>query len=304
MRRIVLPLLAVAVLVPTADAGASAPLRCNKTHGTELAHNKVVKVYKVRSGKTYRFFGCARPTGPVVALTQKFTGNQVKLVASAGAYVAFTRRIRSSDTISVVDARTGRKRHGLYPPGGIEFDIDPATPQIGAARVNTRGELVVAYVGLGGGATTEPTIYFYAFDTRGFQQLLDRGSSSAMPVRSLKLSGEDISWTHDGIARTAKIGSVPLSIVSGDGPGSGAVTTTPDVGIACRITSGGATGLCIGSFSPGEGATVTATAAPGTPVAIRGACNATHVPIVGEASSTAQCNVIMGGPQTATVTFG
>jgi hypothetical protein len=127
-----------AMLLLTADAGAASPTRCNKTHGNELAHSAVVKVYKVKTGTSYRFYGCARPRGPVTALTQPFRGNQVKLVASKGAYVAFTRTISGRDTIAVVDARTGKKRHGLYPPRDVEFDIDPGTPQIGAARVNTR----------------------------------------------------------------------------------------------------------------------------------------------------------------------
>ena len=143
MYRLIIPIVVLLLAASSADA-AAAPLRCNRTHGKELAHSAVVKVYKVKSGRTYRFFGCARPRGPVIALTQPFSGNEVNLVASAGANVAFTRTIRGSDTIAVVDARTGRKRHGLFPPSGIEFDIDSATPQIGAARVNFAGDLVVA----------------------------------------------------------------------------------------------------------------------------------------------------------------
>jgi hypothetical protein len=303
MYRFIIPIVACLLALPAADA-AAAPLRCNKTHGKELAHSAVVKVYKVKSGNQFRFYGCAKPRGPVVALTQRFKGNAVKLVASAGAYVAFTRTIQGSDTIAVVDARTGRKRHGLFPPDGIEFDIDPATPQIGAARVNLTGELVVAYVGLGEGGTTASTIHLYAFDSRGHEQLLDRGPSTTLLMRSIKLSGEDVSWVHDGVTRSAKIGSVPLSITSGGGPGSGTVTTSPDVGIACRIAPAGVTGSCIGSFDPGAGVTVAATAPSGTPVTITGACTATHVPVVGEPSSSAQCLVDMSGPKTVKVTFG
>ena len=132
----------------------------------------------------------------------------MKLVAAKGAYVAFTRTISGRDTIAVVDARTGKKRHGLYPPGDIEFDIDPATPQIAAARINTDGELVVAYVGLGDGSSTDSTIYIYAFDKRYHEQLLDSGTSSKLIARSIRLSGRDVSWTHDGVKRTAKIGEV------------------------------------------------------------------------------------------------
>ncbi len=296
-------LLACLVLVPATGAGGAAPLRCNKTHGTELAHSTVVKVYKVKSGKKFRFYGCAKPSGPVVALTDPFSDNQVKLVAHAGAYVAFTRTIHGSGTIAVVDARTGRKRHGLYPPAGIEFDIDPATPQIGAARVNLNGELVVAYVGLGEGGTTASTMHLYAFDTRGHQQLLDRAPSTQLSMSSIKLSGEDVSWVNNGVKRTAKIGSVPLVVASGSGSGSGTVTTSPDVGFVCHIAPTGVKGICIGSFDPGRGVAVTATAAPGTLVTISGACHATHVPVVGEPSSVAQCMVPMFGPETVTVTF-
>src|SRR3954462_8132011 len=250
MRRLIIPIVMCLLAGSSADA-AAAPLRCNKTHGKELSHSTVVKVYKVKSGKNFRFYGCAKPRGPVVALTQKFSDNQVKLVASAGVYVAFTRTIAGSDTIAVVDARTGRKRHGLFPPEGIEFDIDPATPQIGAARVNLTGELVVAYIGLGEGGTTASTIHLFAFDSRGHEQLLDRGPSTTLPMSSIKLSGEDVSWTHDGIRRAAKIGSVPLSITSGGGPGSGTVTTSPEVGIGCRIAPASVTGTCVGAVGPG-----------------------------------------------------
>ncbi len=303
MYRFIVALIACVAVLPVADARA-APLRCDKTHGRELAHSSVVKVYKVKQGKAFRFYGCARPHGPVVALTQKFTGNQVKLVAAKAAYVAFTRTIRGSDTIAVVDARTGRKRHGLFPPGGIEFDIDRATPQIGLARINDKGELVVAYVGLGDGTSRDSTIHLYAFDQAGHQQLLDRGPSSKLPMKSVRLSGEDVSWLHDGVTRTARVGSVPLSVTTGSGPASGTVTTEPDVGIACSIGPTGASGICIGSFDPQASVGVHAIAATNTRVTIRGACNATYVPVMTNLPAGASCIVNMGGPQSVEVTFG
>jgi hypothetical protein len=303
MSKFVVALVAFAVAFSAADARA-APLRCNKTHGRELAHSSVVKVFKVKQGRYFRFYGCARPRGPVVALTQRFKGNEVKLVAAKAAYVAFTRTIRSSDTIAVVDARTGRKRHGLFPPYGIEFDIDPATPQIGIARINDKGELVVAYVGLGEGSSTDSMIHLYAFDERGHEQLLDRGPSSKLPMKSVKLTGEDVSWLHDGVTRTARIGSVPLAVTAGRGLASGTVTTQPDVGIACNIGPAGATGSCVGSFDPQMNVTVSAIAPPGTRVAIRGACSATYVPVTDTLPASAGCSVFMSGPQSVEVTFG
>ncbi len=196
LRRAMLAALAGALLLPAADAAAAKPARCDKTKGTELAHSAVVKVYKVKSGPSYRYFGCAKPRGPVVALTKPFQGRDVKLVAAKGAYVAFTRTISGRDTIAVVDARTGKKRHGLYPPDEIEFDVDPSTPQIGAARVNARGELVVSYIGLGDGSSTDSTVFIYAFDLDYHDQLLDNGTSSKLRAKSIKLSGRTVSWTH------------------------------------------------------------------------------------------------------------
>ena len=303
MYKFIVALAACAVAFPAATARA-APLRCDKTHGRELAHSSVVKVYKVKQDRTYRFYGCARPRGPVVALTQRFKGNEVKLVAAKAAFVAFTRTIRGSDTIAVVDARTGRKRHGLFPPSGIEFDIDRSTPQIGIARINDKGELVVAYVGLGDGTSTDSMIHLYAFDQRGHQQLLDRGPSSKLPMKSVRLAGEDVSWLHDGATRTARIGSVPLSVTSGRGLASGTVTTQPDVGIACSIGPAGVSGNCVGSFDPQVTVAVSAVAAPGTRVTIRGACSATFVPVGGNLPSSTGCPVFMGGPQSVEVTFG
>jgi hypothetical protein len=302
MRRLLL--LSVTALVLPASSAPAALTRCNRTHGAELAHSAVVKVYKVRTGAAYRFYGCARPRGPVVALTRPFGGSQVKLVAARGAYVAFTRTISGRDTIAVVDARTGRKRHGLYPPNDIEFDIDPSTPQIAAARVNAKGELVVSYIGLGEGASTDSTVYVYAFDNHYNEQLLDSGPSSKLGARSIRLSGEDVSWTHDGVKRTAQIGQVPLSVTSGGGPLAGDVTTSPEGAIACHVAAAGLTGNCVGSFSPNAYVTVTATAAPTATVTISGGCSAVHAPVAGQASSVATCSMRMSSAKSVKVTFG
>lgn len=290
------------LLLPAGDAAAAAK-RCNATHGTELAHSAVVKVYKVKTRASYRYFGCARPGGPVIALTQPFRGNQVKLVAAKGAYVAFTRTISGKDTIAVVDARTGKKRHGLFPPREIEFDIDSRTPQIGAARINTEGELVVSYVGLGDGASTDSTIYIYAFDKDYHEQLLDSGASSELNAKSISLSGKDVSWTHDGVKRTAKIGAVSLSITGGGGPTAGDVTTSPEGAVACHVAKAGLTGTCVGSFAPNDYVTVTATGAPNATVTISGACSAVHAPVAGQATSVAKCSVSMTSAKSVKVTF-
>jgi hypothetical protein len=304
MRRALLVGLVGAMLLPTAEAGAAGPTRCSRTHGTELAHSTVVKVYKVKTGASYRFYGCARPRGPVIALTQPFRGSQVKLVAAKGAYVAFTRTISGRDTIAVVDARTGKKRHSLYPPNDIEFDIDPGTPQIGAARVNARGELAVSYIGLGGGSTTDSTVYIYAFDNNYHEQLLDSGTSSKLSAKSIRLSGKVVSWTHGGVKRTAKIGEVPLSVTAGGGPTAGDVTTSPEGGIACHIATAGLTGNCVGSFAPNAYVTVIDNGATTATVTISGACSAVHAPVAGQASSVATCNVRMSSAKSVKATFG
>jgi len=293
-----------ALLAPAASASAASPTRCNKTRGTELAHSSVVKVYKVKTAGSYRFYGCAKPRGPVVALTQPFKAKAVKLVAAKGAYVAFTRTISKRDTIAVVDARTGKKRHGLYPPSDIEFDIDPDTTQIGAARVNAKGELVVSYIGLGDGSSTDSTVYIYAFDKNYNEQLLDSGTSSKLAAKSIKLSGENVSWTHDGATRTATIGAVSLSVTSGGGALAGDVTTSPDGAVACHVAPTGLTGNCVGSFDPNAFVTVKATGGPNATVTISGGCSAVHAPVAGQATSVATCEVRLSSSKTVKVTFG
>jgi len=301
-RTSLLVLLAGLLLLPAGGASAAAK-RCNQTRGAELAHSAVVKVYKVRTGSSYRFYGCAKARGPVVALTQPFRGKAVRLVAAKGAYVAFTRTIRGKDTIAVVDARTGKKRHGLYPPGDIEFDIDPSTTQIGAARVNAKGELVVSYIGLGDGSTTDSTVFIYAFDRNYNEQLLDTGTSSKLAARSIRLNGDVVSWTHDGATRIAKIGAVSLSVTSGGGPLAGDVATSPEGAIACHVAPTGLTGNCVGSFAPNAFVTVTAKGAPNATVTISGGCSAVHAPVAGQASSVATCNVRLSSAKTVKVTF-
>lgn len=303
-RPLLLPILAAMALLGVAPAAqAKSPLRCDHTHGTELAHSTVVKVYKVKSGSSYRYFGCAKPRGPVVALTQTFKRSDVKLVAAAGAYAAFTRTISGSDTIAVVDARTGRKRHGVFPPSGIEFDVDPATSQIGAARVNSSGELLVSYIGLGDGSTTDSTVFIYAFDNNYDEQLLDSGPSSKLLAKSIKLHNEDVSWSHNGVTRTATIGEVPLSVTSGVGPTAGDVATSPEGGIACHLAGMTLTGTCVGSFAPGTMVTVTATGAANATVTIAGGCSAVHAPVAGQATSVATCQVRLDRAKAVKVTF-
>lgn len=301
-RASLLVLLAGHLLLPAGGASA-ADKRCNQTRGAELAHSAVVKVYKVKTGSSYRFYGCAKARGPVVALTQPFRGKAVRLVAAKGAYVAFTRTIRGKDTIAVVDARTGKKRHGLYPPGDIEFDIDPSTTQIGAARVNAKGELVVSYIGLGDGSTTDSTVFIYAFDRNYNEQLLDTGTSSKLAARSIRLSGDVVSWTHDGATRSAKIGAVSLSVTSGGGPLAGDVATSPEGAIACHVAPTGLTGNCVGSFAPNAFVTVTAKGGPNATVTISGGCSAVHAPVAGQASSVATCNVRLSSAKSVKVTF-
>jgi hypothetical protein len=305
MRRLLIPLslLACLALLPAVSADA-ATLRCKKTHGTELAHSTVVKIYKVKAGPTskkYRFFGCAKPNGVVTPLTESFTGSDVKMVAAKGAFAAFTRTISKQDTIAVVDARTGKKRHGLFPPGNIDFDIDPRTPQIGAARINAQGELVVAYVGLGDGSSTDSTTYIYAFDNGGGGyydegQLLDSGTSSKLKPSSIKLDGEDVTWTHDGAARSAKIGQVPLSILF-DSASTGAGDVTAANGISCHLTSDSLAGNCVGSFDSGATVTITAHSATGSgTVTISGGCSASQ-------TSTASCDVKVARASSVKVKF-
>lgn len=297
-------LLTVTAAVALLPAGAAqAAQRCNKTHGKELAHSSVVKVYKLTVGSSFRYYGCAKPRGPVTALTKPFKGRAVKLVAAKAAYVAFTRRIRTQDTVSVVDARTGRQQHGLYPPN-VEFDTDPATPQIGKVRLNDSGEVAVSYNGLGSGNSTGSTTYIYAFDQNGNEQLLDSGPSSALPPSSIRLAGKAVSWIHDGATHTVKLGQVSLTVTAASGVvTAGDVTTSPEGGLACHVAQLGLSGTCIGFYPPNARVTVTATGAANTTASISGACAAVHAPVAGQATSVATCEVTMSQARTVSVRF-
>lgn len=306
MRRLLLIWTATALavaLVPAAGAEA-AGLRCNHTRGKELARSAVVKVYKVKQSRTvFRYYGCARPSGLVAPLTKPFKANAVKLVASKAAYVAFTRTLSGQQTISVVDARTGRQRHGLYPPR-IEFDTDPATPQIGRVRLNTKGELAVSYVGLGSGSSTDSTTYIYAFDQNGNEQLLDSGPSRTLPPSSVRLVNEAVSWTHAGTTHTVKLGEVSLTVTASKGTlTSGDVTTAPAGGLACHVAQQTLAGTCIGFYPPNTRVRVIATGAASSTVTISGACAAVHAPVAGQATSVATCEVDMSRARKVTVGF-
>ena len=305
MRRL-LPLAATAavVLLPASSARA-AVLRCNHTTGKELAHSSVVKVYKVkvRGSTSSRYYGCARPRGTVAPLTKPFKGGAVKLVAAKAAYVAFTRTLGGQDTVSVVDARTGRQQHGLYPPN-VEFDTDPSTPQIGKVRLNSAGEAAISYIGLGSGSSTDSTTYIYAFDRNGDEQLLDSGPSRKLPPASVRLARETVTWTHDGTAHAVKIGEVALTVTAAQGTlAAGDVTTSPEGGLACHVAQPGLAGTCLGFFAPNTRVLVTATGAATSTVTIAGACSAVHAPVPGQATSVATCLVLMSRARRVTVGF-
>ncbi len=304
MQRLLLTFATAAAVLLSSGSAHAAGLRCNHTHGTELAHSTVVKVYKVKvKGTTSRYYGCARPRGLVTALTKPFKGGAVRLVAAKAAYVAFTRTLGGQQTISVVDARTGRQQHGLYPPD-IEFDTDPATPQIGKVRLNAQGELAVTYIGLGDGSTTDSTTYVYAFDRRGDEQLLDSGPSRDLPPASVQLTGEAVSWTHSGTAHTVKIGEVALTVsAAGTNLTAGDVTTSPEGGLACHVSQQGLAGTCLGFFTPNTQVTVTATGPANSTVTISGACSAVHAPVAGQATSVATCQVSMTKARAVSVGF-
>ena len=307
MRRLLLVPLAGLVLLPTAGAHAAVlKLKCNKTHGVELAHSSIVKVYKVKVAKSSKFeyVGCAKPSGPVVTLTHPFTQNKVKMVAHLGAYVAFTRTIEDTDTISVVDARTGRQKQAIFAPDNIDFDVDPDTPEVAAVKLNLKGEAAVVYAGLASGGTTGSNNYVYAYDATGEdEQFLDYGSSSTLPASSLRLSGETVSWTHAGKKRSATIGEVSLAVTAGKGSSSGNVTTAPNGGIACHVALTALSGTCVASFAPSTEVTVTATGSATSTVTITGGCSAVHAPVAGQTSSVATCTVRLNSPKRVTVTF-
>lgn len=234
-------LAAGALLAAAPAAQAKGPLRCNQTRGTELAHSTVVKVYKVKSGGSYRFFGCAKPSGPVVALTQSFKGSAVKLVAAKGAYAASTRTIDGEDTIAVVDARTGKKRHRLYPPSPSSSTWTPRR------RRSARPASTAA------ASSSSPTRSASTPSTTTTTSSSSTAARARSSSRSIGLDGETISWTRDSVKRTATIGEVPLSVTSGGGPTAGDVTTSPESGIACHVAGMSLVGTCIGSFAPGTG---------------------------------------------------
>ena len=307
MRRLLLVPLAGLVLLPTAGAHAAVlKLKCNKTHGVELAHSSIVKVYKVKVAKSSKFeyVGCAKPSGPVVTLTHPFTQNKVKMVAHLGAYVAFTRTIEDTDTISVVDARTGRQKQAIFAPDNIDFDVDPDTPEVAAVTLNLKGEAAVVYAGLASGGTTGSNNYVYAYDgsRRGravprlrleldaARQLaeaqrgdghLDARRQEALghdrrgQPRGHSRQGELVGQRHDGAQRRHRL---PRRA-------DGAVWHVRRLVRAEHRSHGHATGSATST------------------VTITGGCSAVHAPVAGQTSSVATCTVRLNSPKRVTVTF-
>ena len=150
----------------------------------------------------------------------------------------------------------------------------------------------MSYIGLGDGSSTDSTVYIYAFDRNYHEQLLDSGTSSKLSAKSIKLSGKNVSWKHDGMQRTAKIGEVRAERHVRRRPARPA-TSPRRRRAASPATSRrpASTGTCIGSFAPDDQVTVTATGAASATVTISGGCSAVHAPVAGQASSVATCKV-------------
>ena len=64
----------------------------------------------------------------------------------------------------------------------------------------------------------------------------------------MRLTGNVVSWIHDGVKRNVKLGEVSLTVTAASGGvTSGDVTTAPEGGLACHVAEAGLSGHASGS---------------------------------------------------------
>lgn len=118
------------------------------------------------------------------------------------AYVAFSHWKCGTETVEVVDLRTGRTRVSLY--GGSDYvDYTPNGCEAGGGSVT---DLVLR----GGGATAfidvrwDGSLEVLRADRRGVRVL---AHGPAIEPTSLTLHGDRIAWRDAGVARSASLGA-------------------------------------------------------------------------------------------------
>jgi hypothetical protein len=222
-----------AAMSPPAAQAASVPATCSAlSGGTALAQTAAIKVVGIRSRDRRvsgtRIFGCVKPEGRVRLLgvdgiveNSFFTDQATELVSVAGTFITLAKRFDTEanagpDVRVAVDLRTGRSRE--YYAGIISnCGADPTAP-VAREILGADGRLVAIFQPVADPLKAGCSGYRNAGQTQiralrpdGQLQLVDLAPVGDIPVDSLALDGERVTWTRAGVTRTARVGSGVLA---------------------------------------------------------------------------------------------
>jgi hypothetical protein len=232
LRTLVVALLTSARLASASAAVAAAPKTCDKLHGRDLVTGRVVLVVRLRlptiaprghgAGIEDRtgLFSCRLPNGPVHRIATDgrsyFAGQRktpvedsaARIGTSAGSFATITEATNTLMgeafvTARVVDAATGRRLFTYLNTFSAEGQPSLVAPL--RTLLNRAGTLIVLLpvFGADGSQKTDRLVVF----TSSKGRVLDTADDGSIPSASITLTGNVVTWTDAGVAKSASIGS-------------------------------------------------------------------------------------------------
>jgi hypothetical protein len=224
--------LATSLLLAVAPAAwAATPKTCKKLHGRDLVTGGAIHVVRLKlptiaphgpnAGTEDRtgLFGCGLPNGPVHRLATSgrsyFKGQRntsvesatVRIGASAGRFIAVT---EADETLMgeafltdrVVNVDTGRRLYTY-----LKTSSESTPPSLAAplrTLLNPTGTLVGLFPLLDADDTQKTDRLVAFVNSKG--QVLDTAGDGSIPAASIALTGNVVTWTDAGIAKSATVG--------------------------------------------------------------------------------------------------
>jgi hypothetical protein len=182
--------------VPALTPARHRPPACRPTASHTVLANRLARVYTIHSrfpGVGTVYYGCVYSTRRRTVLPADFP----KAMRLAGTTVADAEATGSSIEIFVTDLRRGRQIHDDEIAGTPYYD----QPVLKALVLKANGAVAWIVDGVDRSGTT-PNGEVGRHDRRG-KRTLD--SAPDGQLRTLRLTGSTLSWTHGGVPQTTQL---------------------------------------------------------------------------------------------------
>lgn len=188
----------------TAHITATRPLTtqptCDELAGV-IAESDVARLAAVYDGEGLRFIACRRGTSSLQTVRTLVGDTGIQRAAASGLIVAFvaTTSPDGDDEGSVYDVASGRVLHDLAGRAYSDYNL--------AIAINARGDVarVQGHVNFSS-RTVDKTVEVQ--DAAG-RRVIDEGTG--IDASSLRIEGDTVIWTNDGVPRTAALVAAPVA---------------------------------------------------------------------------------------------